>query len=318
MEDTIRNRGALASHGDEASRQIVLDVAERTLRRLNSYRRIKSFVRLEGSLLRIGDKSWDLDTKENVYLLGAGKAANHMARAVDEILGDRLTRGIVIVKIAEEIDVFHRTELYTGGHPLPNAQGLQACGKILELVAAAGPRDLFICVVSGGSSALMSCPIDGITLEDEIRTTDVMLKSGAGIYEVNAVRRHISKLNGGMLAKRIQDVGAEMIGIGISDAVGNPPTGDISIPCPDYSSTPIGPDATTLEDCRRVIRDYNVADRLPKSVVEYLMQAGPECETPKAFPQNTYYRINTLPDSCRYAREEAEKWESPPSSSPPF
>jgi glycerate-2-kinase len=137
--------------------------------------------------------------------------------------------------------------------------------------------------------------------------TDVLLKSGAGIYEVNAIRRHISQTNGGMLAKRIQASGAELIGFGISDAVGSPPTGDIGIPYRDYASTPIGPDKTTLDDARRVIADYDLADRLPPKVVRYLMEAGDDRETPKAFPDNTYFVLNTVPDSCIYAREVAEE-----------
>ena len=303
----IKNYDALLSHGDAESRKIVLDITNRTLQRLDSYHRIKSIMHLDGDILHIGNKSWDLSKKRHVYLLGAGKACNHMAMAVDEILGDKLTRGIAIVKIAEETDRFQNTEVYVGGHPLPNQAGYEACLKILDLVDHAGPDDLFIVVISGGSSALMSCPIEGITLEDEIKTTDVMLKSGAGIYEVNAIRRHISAMNGGMLAKRIQAVGAELIGFGISDAVGNPATGDIGVPYANYTSTPMGPDKTTLEDARRVIRDYNVADRLPRNVVDYLMNVGPEGETPKAFPDNTYYLLNTLPDSCIYAKEIAEE-----------
>lgn len=153
----------------------------------------------------------------------------------------------------------------------------------------------------------MSCPIDGITLQDEIDTTDVMLKTGADIYEINAIRRHISKMNGGMLAKRIEERGAELIGFGISDGIGTPATGDIGVPYKDYKSTPMGPDNTTLEDARNVIHNYNVADRLPKSVVDYLMNVGPEGETPKAFPNNTYYLVNSLPDSCIYTKEVAEE-----------
>ena len=303
----IRNYDELISHGDIESRKIVLDITEKTLQRLDSKERIKSIMRMEGSVLHIGTKSWDLSRKKHVYLLGAGKACNHMAMAVDEILGDYLTKGIVIVKISEDTDVFRHTDVYVGGHPLPNEDGYKACLKILELVDNAGPDDLFICVISGGSSALMSCPVDGITLQEEIDTTDVMLKSGAGIYEVNAVRRHISAMNGGMLAKRIQKTGAEMIGFGISDAVGNPATKDIAVPYAKYASTPIGPDKTTLDDARRVIKDYNVADRLPKNVVDYLMNAGSEAETPKEFPENTYFLLNTLPDSCIYAKEIAEE-----------
>lgn len=303
----IRNYEKLTSHGDIESRKIVLDITDKTLQRLDAYNRIKSIMRLDGDILHIGVKEWDLSKKRNIYLLGAGKACNHMAMAIDEILGDRLTKGIAIVKISEETDRFNHTDVYVGGHPLPNQAGYEACLKILDLVDHAGPDDLFIVVISGGSSALMSCPIPGITLEDEIKTTDVMLKSGAGIYEINAIRRHISAMNGGMLAKRIQSVGAELIGFGISDAVGNPATGDIGIPYAKYASTPMGPDKTTLDDARRVIKDYNVANRLPSSVVDYLMNVGPEGETPKAFPDNTYFLLNTLPDSCIYAKEIAEE-----------
>jgi len=307
MNQKIRNRDQILSHGDVESRRIVLDITEKTLQKLDARGRIKSIMRLDGDMLHIGVKSWDLSKKRNVYLLGAGKACNHMAMAVDEILGNRLTRGIAIVKIAEETDVFNKTEVYVGGHPLPNKEGYRACLKMLELVDNAGTDDLFIVVISGGSSALMSCPIEGVSLEDEIVVSDVMFKSGANIYEINAIRRHISQFNGGMLAKRIEARGAELIGFGISDGVGSPATGDIRIPYAAYKSTPMGPDTTTLEDARRVIRDYNVADRLPKNVVDYLMNVGPEGETPKAFPNNTYYLINTLPDSCIYAKRFAEE-----------
>jgi len=303
----IRNRDELLSHGDREGRRIVLDITEKTLQYLDAYRRIKSIARMEGEILHIGNRRWDLTKKRNVYLLGAGKACNHMAMALDEILGERLTRGIAIVKVSEETDVFRHTDVYVGGHPLPNEEGLRACREILRLVDSAGPEDLFITVVSGGSSSLMSCPVEGISLQEEIDTTNVLLKSGAGIHEINAIRRHISAMNGGMLAKRIAARGAELIGFGISDAVGRAATGNIGEPDPHYRATPMGPDDTTLADARRVIRDYDLADRLPRSVVDYLANAGPEAETPKAFPQNTYFLLNTLPDSCIYAKKAAEE-----------
>lgn len=305
--DKIRNRETLMSHGEKESRRIVLDIAEKTLQRLDAGKRIKSIVHLEGDVLHIGEKSWDLKEKEHVYLIGAGKACNHMAMAIDEILGDHLTRGIAIVKFAEPTDSYQHTEVYVGGHPLPNEDGLNACKKILELVDQATEKDLFITVMSGGSSALMSYPIEGITLDDEIKTTDVLLKSGANIKEINAIRRHISRMNGGMLAKRIADRGAEMIGFNISDAVGTQATADIGVPRKNFKATPIGPDDTTLEDARQVIRNYDLSEKLPASVVHYLMNAGPEAETPKAFPQNTYYLLNSLPDSCLYAKQAAEE-----------
>lgn len=306
MSCKIKNKDILLSHGDIESRRIILDITEETLKKLDAYERIKSITSLNGDILTIGTKSWDLSKKNHVYLFGAGKACNHMAMAIDEILGDRLTKGIAIVKVHEKTDVFNHTDVYVGGHPLPNEEGLKACKIMLDIVDNAGPDDLFIIVISGGSSALMSCPIEGITLQDEIDTTDVMLKSGAGIYEINSIRRHISQMNGGMLAKRIESRGAELIGFGISDAVGTPATTDIGIPYKNYKSTPMGPDMTTLEQARQVIHDYNVEDRLPKAVVDYLMNVGPEGETPKAFPNNTYYMLNTLPDSCKIAKAVAE------------
>jgi glycerate 2-kinase len=101
-------------------------------------------------------------------------------------------------------------------------------------------------------------------------------------------------------------VGAEFIGLGISDGIGVAPTRDIAIPYKNYASTPIGPDRTTLADARKVIRDHDLAKRLPGSVVNYLMKVGPEGETPKAFPDNTYFLINAVPDSCLYAKKVAE------------
>ncbi len=306
MEQKIRNREALLSCGDAEGRRIVLEVAEKTLQRLDARERIRSIAHMEGDVLCIGKRRWDLARKRHVYLLGAGKACNHMAMAMDELLGDHLTRGIAIVKSSEPTDVFCRTEVFVGGHPLPNEEGLRACREILKLVDGAGAEDLFIVVISGGSSALMSCPVEGITLQDEIDATDVLLKSGAGILEINAIRRHISQMNGGMLAKRIAARGAELIGFGISDAVGTPATGDIGEPYAAYRGTPMGPDQTTLADARRVIRDYHLEDRLPKSVVDYLMHVGEEGETPKSFPRNTYFLLNSLPDSCRCAKAAAE------------
>lgn len=307
MKNKIKNYAELISHGDQHSRKIVLNITEETLRHMDAYARIRSIARLDGDMLTIGTCTWDLSRKRNIYLVGAGKACNAMAMAVDHILGDRLTRGIAIVKIREEDDVFYKTEVYVGGHPVPNEAGYRASLKIIEMVDEMGPEDLVIGVISGGSSALMSCPIDGVSLEDEIKATDVLLKSGAGIFEINAIRRHISQLNGGMLAKRIQARGAELIGIAINDAIGYPPTSDISLPDEHYHSTPIGPDSTTLEDARQVIHNYDLAERLPANVVNYLMTAGPAEETPKSFPQNTYFVLNNVPDTCIFAKSVAEK-----------
>lgn len=307
MDRKIKNHMQLLDHGDIESRRVVLSLAEATLNELDAYRRIKSIMSLHGNILHVGKKSWDLSQKDHVYLLGAGKACNAMAMAVEEVLGDCLTEGIAIVKISEPSDRLVRTRVFVGGHPLPNEEGLRACHEMIALIDKACPRDLFIVVISGGSSALMSCPVNGLTLQDEIDTTDILLKSGIGIADLNAVRRHISLMNGGMLAKRIASRGAELIGLGISDAVGKDATNDISIPRKDYKGTPMGPDETTFEDARRIIHQSGTEDRLPKRVVDYIMKATPDLETPKSFPQNSYFLLNTLPDSCAAAERIARE-----------
>lgn len=307
MGGKIKNRGELLSYGCQRSRKIVLDITDSVLNELDAYGRIRSILKCEGNWLKIGNRSWDLDRKRNVYLIGAGKACNAMAMAVEDVLGERLTDGIAIVKILEPEDRFVRTRVRVGGHPIPNQAGYEACLEILDLIEHASAEDLFLCVMSGGSSALMSCPVDGISLEDERRTTDILLKSGAGILEINAVRRHISRMNGGQMARRIAERGAELIGFNISDSVSNPPTCDISIPWSHYFGTPMGPDQTTIQDALSCIEKYDLWKRLPDSVIRYLTTCGPAGETPKAFPQNTYYQINTLPDSAAAAQRAAEK-----------
>ena len=226
MRWKIKNREELLSYGCRQSRRVVLDITDSVLKELDAYGRIRSILKCEGNLLKIGERCWDLSKKRHVYLIGAGKACNAMAMAVEDALGDRLTDGIAVVKILEPEDRFVRTRVRIGGHPIPNQAGYEACLEILDLIDHAAEEDLFLCVMSGGSSALMSCPVDGISLEDEQKATDILLKSGAAILEINSVRRHISRMNGGQMARRIAERGAELIGFNISDSVSNPPTRD--------------------------------------------------------------------------------------------
>ena len=118
---------------------------------------------LEGDILTVGTRRWDLSKKGKVYLLGAGKACNAMAQAVCDVLGERITKGIISVKIVEEQDRYCNTDVYVGGHPLPNEEGMEAAGRMIELIENASADDLFICVCSGGSSALLTYPVEGIS-----------------------------------------------------------------------------------------------------------------------------------------------------------
>lgn len=306
MVEKIKNKVELLQNGDIFGKKIVLEVTELTLQKLDAYKRIREIVILDGNILRIGKLSWDLTKKKRIYLIGAGKACNAMSKAIESILGDKLTRGISIVKILEPEDEFKRTEIFVGGHPIPNYEGYRACLEIFDLIDHSSPDDLFITVMSGGSSALMSCPVEGISLEDEMKATDLLLKSGANVLEINAVRRHISQTNGGRLAERIRKRGAEMIGFSIFDFLGEPPTKEISTPYKNFTGTPIGADNTTLKDALNVLMNYDLIDKMPQNIVKYLKSCTLEEETPKKFPDFTYFVLNTVPDSCIYAKKISE------------
>ncbi|MBC8588673.1 glycerate kinase type-2 family protein [Paratissierella segnis] len=302
----IKNADILLKHGDVPAKGKILELLDRLWYEMDSYRIIKNMVKIEDGTLHIGECSWDLCKKKNIYLFGAGKACNAMAMAMDEVLGEHLSKGIISVKIAEPEDKYKNTIAYVGGHPLPNKEGMTAALEIIKMIDDACSDDLFISVISGGSSALLTCSVDGITLEDEICTQDTLLRSGAKIGEINAVRRHISLTNGGRLAERILGKGAELINIIVDDGIGELPLVNRNVPVP-YSATPVAEDSTTLQDARDCIENYNLKNRIPKSVIEYLWDDDPKKETPKAFNSGiTHFVLNSVPDSCEEALKIAK------------
>ena len=302
----IKNREQLVSQGDIAARTALLQVVESTLEALDVSRVLRSILALRGDTLHVGERQYRLGPSRRLFVVGAGKAGNAMARAVEEVLRDRITRGLVIVKRIEPGDALRRIELVEGGHPIPNAAGLAASRRILDLVDAATPDDLFLAVISGGSSALMSCPREGISLEDKQRMTEMLLKSSGRILEINAVRRHISAINGGRLAQRIEARGAELVNLIISDSVGKPPAIHPGAPT-DFVGTPVAPDGTTLASAREVLDRYRLWDRAPRSIVEFLKQAGPADETPKGFGERVRHFVLQRPgNACEAASRAGE------------
>jgi glycerate 2-kinase len=302
----IRNLNTLLSHGDLASRECLLSIVEDSLQSLDSFQILKKVFKWDGKVLRIGDFRRNISTNKRIFVVGAGKACNAMAKAIDEILGERITEGLVIVKQVDPEDDLKRIELIAGGHPLPNEAGLSASNRMLKMVERATPEDLFIGLISGGSSALMSCPLPGITLEDEIKVTELLLKSSARILEINAVRRHISATNGGRLAQRIEEKGAEMINFVLSDVVGERPTTNAADRV-RFFGTPVAPDRTTLQDALYVLKKYDLFCRAPHSIVEFLKFGNSTRETPKSFGERIHHFVFQRPaDSCEAAMRAAQ------------
>lgn len=301
----IKNRDRLLAVGDIASRKIALEIVEAVLQSLDAYPIIRTILRLEGDILRIGTCEWKLGANRRVFVVGAGKAAGAMARAVEDTLADRITGGLVITKQVGPGDFLRRIKLVEGGHPVPNAAGLSASRRILEIVDQATCDDLFIGVISGGSSALMSCPVPGITLEEEQELTAALLQCGARILEINAVRRHISATNGGRLAEKIEAKGAEMINLIISDSVGHKPTDDPAKPVA-FFGTPVAPDGTSLQDARNALEKYELVSRIPRSIREFYRQATHAHETPKVLGQRIRHFVLARPaDACEAAKRAA-------------
>ncbi|MEP6715984.1 MAG: glycerate kinase [Terriglobia bacterium] len=210
----------------------------------------------------------DLDRYERIFVVGAGKAGGNMARAAEKSLGKRIHAGCVNVKDGDPAKT-RRIELRPCGHPVPDERGLEGAREIMRLCVEAGERDLVVCLLSGGASALTPAPAPPVTLRQKQDITTLLLECGANIHELNAVRKHISLLKGGQLAKLASP--ARMVSLILSDVVGD----DLDV----IGSGPTAPDPSTFQTALAVLDKYELRQRVPVSVRERL-EAGAE-ETPK-------------------------------------
>jgi glycerate 2-kinase len=209
-----------------------------------------------------------------VIVVGAGKAGAPMARAVEDALGNRIEAGLVTVKTGYTTPLpLRRIGLREAGHPIPDAAGEAAAREILRLVSGLNRDDVVIVLVSGGGSALLPLPQEGVSLGDMVRTTDLLLRSGATITEVNTVRKHLSRIAGGQLARAAAP--ARLVTLIVSDVVGSP--------LDAIASGPTVPDPTTYSDALRVLDRYRITEQVPAAVLETLKRgaAAGLPETPK-------------------------------------
>ena len=207
-----------------------------------------------------------------VVVLGCGKASGAMARAAEDVLGDRIAEGFVVVKDGYTAPL-RRIRLAEAGHPVPDARGLTASARLLELAASAREDDLVLFLVSGGGSALTPAPVPPVTLEEKQEVTRLLLAAGATIAELNAVRKHLSRFKGGLLARAAWP--ATVITLALSDVIGDP----LDV----IASGPTAPDPTTFATALEVLERRGVRDRAPASVISRL-EAGVKGEieeTPK-------------------------------------
>lgn len=258
------------------ARKDIRGIFERALTAVDPKKVVKRSVRLingpSGETLTIGNSEYRLAEYERIFVVGAGKAASSMARALEEILGDKINGGTVTTKYGhrERLNIIGVDE---AGHPIPDEAGMKGTANILECVRGLTARDLVICLISGGGSALMPLPYEGVTLGEKQNTTKLLLECGATINEINAIRKHISQIKGGRLAGVVYP--ATLISLILSDVVGD----RLDV----IASGPTVPDESTFDECLRIIEKYGLKEKIPASVLTHLIDGSKSKleETPK-------------------------------------
>ena len=236
-------------------RKAALAILHAALAAADPFQAVLRHVRRRGEILHAGRYRYRLDSFANIYVIGAGKAGAPMARAIERLLGRRIHSGLINVKYGHTAKLRH-IELNECGHPVPDENGVHGSERIAQIAAAAGPDDLVVCLISGGASALLPLPAAPVTLADKQETTRLLLACGADIHELNCIRKHISAVKGGKLARLAWP--ATVLTLILSDVIGD----DLDT----IGSGPTVPDRTTFADARAILERYGILGKVPPAV----------------------------------------------------
>lgn len=308
MSVKIKNMDELLNNAtsdiNREARRIALKAIERAIESADPKNIIRSKVRLINEKLMVENKVFDLKQFKRIFVVGGGKASGYMAEAIEEILGDRISGGVIVIPYGTSGRFKTKiVKLHEASHPIPDQNSVNGARKIIEVAEEAEESDLIICLISGGGSSLMAYPRDEISLEDKRKVTEILLKSGATINEINAVRKHLSKFKGGQLARSTYP--ATLISLLLSDVVGDP----LDV----IASGPTVPDSTTFKDAINILKKYNVWDAVPESIRKTLIRGemGLIPETPKSgeqcFERAHNFVIGNNRIACLSAMSELER-----------
>lgn len=295
----IKNQEQLLSHGNTKLRKISLEIVEYALTQVDPFIATKKLIKMNNQILNIGKQKIDLNEIDKIYIIGAGKATFRIAKALEKILGDHIEDGVIICKYGQPGSLKY-SRLYFAGHPLPDENGFYAAKEILTLAKKIKKNDLVFSCITGGSSALMPYPVASISFKDKFLVNKLLLTCGANIIEINSIRKHLSQIKGGRLAKRIHPQ-AHLVNLTISDVIGDHL---------DYITDPTVPDTSTFDDCREIISKYNLWGQLPESVVKHIKNGSQENETLKAEDLKEHHIDNFViisGDAACIAAEEKAK-----------
>ena len=257
---------------DDMKKRRLEEIFRAGLKAVEPEEAIRRHVQLAGDHLKVGGHSYPLASFKRIIVTGFGKGAAPMAKALEEILGDRLTEGWVTVKYGHGIPL-KKVRVMEAGHPIPDESGLKATRFILDHLQGCTEDDLVLCVFSGGGSALSPAPRPPLQLSEKQQTTRLLLDCGATIFEINSLRKHLSVCKGGQLARIVYP--ATLVSLILSDVVGD--TLDA------ISSGPTVPDSSTFSDCLRIVERYALSEKLPAQVLKLLLDGAQGLieETPK-------------------------------------
>ncbi len=254
----IANADRLLDHGSAELRRVALDVVAAGLRAADPGAAVDRTVEVDGSLLRVAGRTFDLDAAGSIVVLGAGKASLPIAAALEAKLGDRISRGLV-VRRAGAPGTLERIEVIDADHPVPSEASVVAGRRLVEMAATCAPGDLLITAFTGGSSALACLPPDGVSFEAKQALHSLLLDCGASIAEINAVRKHVSALKGGRLAMVAR--GASIINLTLSDVVGD---------AVDLLCDVVVQDSTDPADAIAVLNRYGLWDSVDPQIRHHL------------------------------------------------
>ena len=245
---------------------------------------ISAQVSRRNQFLYVGSKRYPLSRYKRIFVAGCGKASAAMAYSLEKILGSRITAGLVNVKYGHT-QKLKRIRLQEAGHPLPDSKGLGGAQEMVRMLSNLTEHDLVIFLISGGGSALLPFPSPGITLQEKQKVTDLLLGCGATIQEINTLRKHLSLLKGGGLARMVYP--ATLISLILSDVIGDP--------LDAIASGPTVPDPTTFADCARILDRYGLWEKIPLSSAQHIRLGvmGQKEETLKA-GDSAFKRVHNL------------------------
>jgi len=300
---TIKNKEELIKNGEtklnQKARALALRSLESVLNAVDPKQIIKSKLLLKNLTLHVNGYSIDLKKFKNIYVIGGGKASGSMVEALEQVLGNSITKGLVNVPRSSKnkTDII---KLHEASHPIPDEAGVEGTRRMLKIAEQAKEDDLIICLISGGGSSLMPLPRGKISIADKKEITNALLKCGATINEINTVRKHISDFKGGWLAKKAYP--SSILNLILSDVVGDP--------LDFIASGPTVPDSTTFSDAIKVLKKYRLWSKAPASIRKVLSdgEKGLIPETPKANDEAFKRVYNVVVGNNRLASLTAQKY----------